>query len=139
MNKLLVLLFIGFAFSGCDKVKKTEKILTGVWNAIHYKITLGTGLSYKYDVSGTMDFGSCSGEFCDYCLNITYQNNGNSIQKYNTGTILVKDNDNFVLNRLNADGTTTVLTYGVILLMTKDDLKLEFLDEAGVHQFVFQK
>ena len=139
MNKLIILFFVGFALSGCDKVKKTEKTLTGIWTAIHYKHTLGTGLSYKYEVSGTMDFGNCGGKFCDYCLNVTYQNETNSIQKYNKGTIEVMDDKNFILNRLNADGTTTVLTYGAFLMINKDDLKMEFLDETGIHQFVFQK
>jgi len=139
MNKLWLILLVGFLFVGCDKVKKTQKTLTGVWTVIQYKKTLATGLAYFYDSEGTLSFGSCDGELCDYSLKINYQDQGTTLQKHESGTIALQDDEYFFLHRNNPDGTVTLLDEGRIILMTKDDLKIEFHDEVGIHEFVFQK
>lgn len=138
MNKLWSILLISFLFTGCDKIEKTQKILTGVWSIHQYRYTVASGLSYFYDAEGTMDYGSCDGELCNYSLNMTYYNQS-LLEKIESGTIDLINDETFVLNRNNADGSTTLLDYGRILLVTKDDLKMEFKDESGLHQFVFQK
>ncbi len=130
--------FIAVFFSGCNKVEKTQRTLTGVWNVHQYKFTTSTGFSYYYESEGTMDFGSCDGELCNYALNFIYQNQG-SQSKIESGTIDVDENNNFQLNRLNPDGTSTLIEYGRIILLTKDDLKMEFADETGLHEFVLLK
>ena len=77
-----MLLLVGFLFVGCDKVKKTQQTLTGVWTVIQYKITAPTGLAYFYEAEGSMSFGSCDGELCDYSLKIDYQDQGGTLQKH---------------------------------------------------------
>ena len=138
MNKIGIILIIGFAFLSCDKVKKTQKTITGVWSIHQYKYTTATGLAYFYEAEGTMDFGSCDGELCNYGLSMVYQNQG-AQEKIESGTIDLDENNSFVLHRLNTDGTSSLLDYGRIILLTKDDLKMEFKDESGLHEFVLLK
>lgn len=138
MNKVLVLLLVLFSFSACDKVKKTEKKISGVWTIYQYKFENALGLIYYYPVSGTMDFGSCGGDQCQYALRADYEKDGANLTKYEDGTINLTDTDKFSLDRIEADGTITHLDEGRFLLLTKDDIKLIFQDETGVHEFILQ-
>ncbi len=140
MNKWLLFLLVAGLLVSCDKVKKTEKTVTGKWSVYQYQFTAPTGLVYYFESEGRMDFGSCGGSLCDYTIHIDYINqNGNPGQKYENGQIEFTDETSFLLHRNNPDGTVTTLTYGRILLMTKDDIVLHFTDEAGLHEFILQK
>lgn len=140
MYKALFVLMLGFSLFGCDKVKQTEKNITGVWSVYQYKITLVSGLVYYYPANGTVDFGSCGSGTCNYALRVDYQKDGLDKQKYEDGTIGEITKDGFFnMNRINADASMTYLDYGRFLLITKDDIKFHFQDETGLHEFVLQK
>lgn len=139
MNKVTVFLFVALILGACDKVKKTEKTLTGIWTLYQYKHTNSLGLEYFYPVSGTMDFGSCGNALCQYSLRADYTSNGQALTKYEDGNIHITDTDKFTLDRFEEDGSTTQLDEGRFLLMTKDDIKLAFTDESGVHEFILQR
>lgn len=139
MSKALLFLLLGLSLFACDKVKKAEKDITGVWTIYQYKITLGNGLVYYYPANGTMDFGSCGGGTCNYALRVNYLKDTLDSQKYEDGTIDIKDDLNFTLDRNNPDGSITHLDYGRFLLITKDDIKIHFRDASGLHEFVLQK
>lgn len=139
MKQVLLVLFLLLTLASCDKIQKTEKTITGIWNLYEYKFTAPTGLVYYWTSEGTVDFGSCGDEVCNYSIHIDYQNDGGSFTKYENGKIHFSDETSFSLERINANGTTTILSYGKIQLVTKDDLQLEFSDEHGLHGFVLQK
>lgn len=130
---------IALVISSCDKIEKTEKRITGIWELIEYKYTAPTGLIYFLPSTGTIDFGSCGEHICSYSIHINYENNGGNYTKYEHGNISFSDETTFTLDRINSNGTITTLNYGKILLMTKDDLQLEFSDEQGLHEFILQK
>jgi hypothetical protein len=135
---MLVLLL--FSLAACDKVKKTEKTLTGVWTLFQYKYTNSLGLKYYYPVSGTMDFGTCGGATCQYSLRADYLKDGSLLKKYEDGTLnLSDDGESFTMDRLESDGSITHIDDGGFLLMTKDDIKLLFIDENGGHEFILQR
>jgi len=139
MYKAFLFLLLGLSLFACDKVKKAEKDITGVWTIYQYKITLSSGLVYYYPASGKMDFGSCGGKTCNYALRVDYLKDNLAAQKYEEGIIDIKDDLNFMMDRNNPDGTITHLDYGRFLLITKDDIKLHFRDADGLHEFILQK
>lgn len=139
MRSFFWIAFLSIIFSSCDKIAKTESMITGVWDLVEYKYTAPTGLIYFLTSDGAIDFGSCGDHVCNYSIRINYQNNGGNYTKYEHGKINFADEHSFTLERKNPNGTTTLITYGSILLITKDDLKLEFSDEYGLHEFVLQK
>lgn len=139
MNKIAVFLFVALTLGACDKVKKTEKTLTGVWTLYQYKHTNSLGLEYFYPVSGTMDFGSCGDAICHYSLRADYTVNSQAQTKYEDGSINISDTDKFTMDRFETNGSITHLDEGRFLLMTKDDIKLAFSDETGVHEFILER
>lgn len=140
MYRLLLVFALALPLSGCNKIEKTEKTITGVWTIVKYKFTEDTGIVYYFPCTGTMSFGSCGDKVCVYDLRADYTSgSGNPYQKYNDGHIELTGENDFVLHRNNPDGSVTTLTYGHIALMTKDDLQLEFHDSIGLHEFVLQK
>ncbi len=139
MNRLLLLVLLLFSLAACDKVKKTEKTLTGVWTLFQYKYTNSLGLKYFYPVSGTMDFGTCGGGTCQYSLRADYLKDSSLVKKYEDGSIQLSEGDTFTLDRLESDGSFTHLDEGRFLLLTKDDIKLRFIDESGAHEFILQR
>lgn len=139
MRSIIWIAFLGITLTSCDKIAKTERTITGVWELIEYKYTAPTGLIYFLSSEGVIDFGSCGDHLCNYSIHIDYQNNGGNYTKYEHGKISFSDEHSFTLERENANGTTTLITYGSILLITKDDLQIEFSDEHGLHEFVLQK
>lgn len=139
MYKALLFLVLGLSLFACDKVKTTEKNITGVWTVHQYKFTLANGLVYYYPANGAVDFGSCGGGTCNYALRIDYTIDGLDYQKYEDGTLEIQKDGFFSMDRINSDGSTTHHEYGRFLLVTKDDIKMHFQDESGLHEFVLQK
>ena len=139
MHKYFTLILLVFILGACNKVKKTEKILTGVWSLYQYKVTNNLGLVYYYPVQGTMDFGSCGGAKCNYSLRADYTKDGIQMTKYEDGIINISETDKFTLDRIEADGSMTHIEDGRFLLITKDDIKLVYSDVSTVHEFILQK
>lgn len=139
MNKFAALLLVLLTLIACDKVKKTENILSGIWTLHQYKYTNALGLEYYYPVNGTMDFGSCGDALCHYALRANYSKDGQDLTKYEDGNINLSDTDKFTLDRTEPNGTITHLDEGRFLLMTKDDIKLVYSDESGLHEFILQR
>ena len=140
MRKVILLLSISLILLGCDKVKRNQKHLDGTWTIYEYQYTAPTtGLIYFFESTGTMSFGNASGKNINYAIDINYLNQGNYYDKMESGVIEFQDDEYFLMHRQNSNGTITVLDYARILLITKDDLKLEFQDEYGLHEFILQK
>lgn len=139
MRNLVILLIVGLSLTACNKVKHTLKYLDGNWNLYEYQYTNPLGLTYFYESTGGWSFTNIGEKTCDYSLNIHYIKDGTGYDKIESGQMELTDEDSFLLHRDNGNGTTTTLTYGTIYLITKDDLKLEFGDEYGLHEFILQK
>lgn len=139
MRKLIVLFILGVSLVGCDKVKKNLKYLDGNWTLYEYQYTSATGLIYFYESSGTVSFSNIGENTCDYAMDITYLKQGTNYVIDDHGTINFIDEEYFEMNRVNQDGSITLLDYARIILITKDDLKMEYKDEYGIHEFILQK
>ncbi|MDX2362147.1 MAG: hypothetical protein QNK23_15170 [Crocinitomicaceae bacterium] len=137
-TKFLLLIMIGVLAFSCDKVASTQEKLTGVWTIEKYTFINYNSLSYIYPATGYMSFGSCEGSLCYYDIFMEY-NNGVPSEKYAYGNIELLDEEKFNLHRTNDDGTVTVLPNNRIILLTKDELKLEFTDEIGLHILILEK
>tara|TARA_R110002072_G_scaffold282761_1_gene445814 strand:- start:42387 stop:42812 length:426 start_codon:yes stop_codon:yes gene_type:complete len=139
-NNILIFTLIAFSLSACNKAKRTEKKMAGEWKIISYTFQNLNGFSYKYPGSGTFTFDSCSDEFCNYNLALTYNIDGVVYQKNNNGLYdLLDDAEHYTLIRNNPSGTVSTFVDNRILLINKDQLKTLFQDEIGIHELVLEK
>lgn len=140
VTKILSLLIVSLIVISCSKTKKTVNKLEGEWQVHEYKVTNSNGLTYFYPADGTITFKNFSENICDYFIDITYDNQGTTYSKNESGTLILhEDGEYYDMNRINADESTTVLEDGRIVLLTSDDLKTHFGDEFGLHAFILEK
>lgn len=138
--ELFLVFALGVIVISCSKTEKTQNKLAGEWIVYEYKVTNLNGLTYFYPAEGTLSFKNCSENICDYFIDITYDVQGTINSKNESGTLVLhEDGEYYDLNRQNTNGSTTVLENGRIILLTSDDLKTQFGDEFGLHQFILEK
>ncbi len=126
--------------ASCNKLKQTKRKLSGTWMVLNYRYQNHSGLSYDYNAEGKIQFDNCANESCPYTINFRYVANGVEYEVINSGDYTVlEDAEQYHLNRLNNDGTSTVLENCRIILLTKDELKTQFQDETGIHYFILGK
>jgi len=138
--RLFFFLLISLILFACNKQRNVLKELTGNWTIYSYTFQSNNGLSYKYDSEGTFYFENCKNEYCSYELNMTYVKLGQQYLKNDLGDYKVeKDGEHYTLRRQNTDGTTSTFTKNRILLINKDQIKMLFQDEIGIHHFILVK
>lgn len=136
-NKLLILLAAMLVLASCDKVKQTQKHLDGDWTILEYEFIDHNGLHYFYPVEGTMTFGNSTDNFCDYSLDMDYTYSGASTPKVESGRMEFQDGEYFVMHRESP--TVGLIQYARVVVITNDDLKIIFTDEAGAHELILEK
>ena len=136
----LISCFLMLTITSCDKVKRTKKKMSGEWEVVNYRFQNHSGLIYEYVSDGYFQFENCSEDNCLYSINFTYNDNGIEMAKKENGTYSIQsDGEMYRLNRLNQDGTITELDKCRNIVLTKDELKTQLQDEAGIHYFILEK
>lgn len=140
LNRLVYILLVLLVAVSCSKVNRTQKKLNGEWDIIGYKITKPSGLTYHYDPSGKANFGSCTGSLCEYSIDMDYQDQGVTIDFSNNGNyeFVKEDGEYFDIYRDNGGNFDTIKDARIIMI-TRDDLLLEFGDLSGRHIFTMAK
>ncbi len=139
-NSIFFILILSSVLFACNKQKSVVKKLTGEWSIYSYTFQNLQGLSYKYTAQGSFRFDNCESDYCSYELKMNYIVSGQSYVKNESGTYKVEDDgEYFTLKRINSDGSISILTENRILLINKDQLKLLFQDEIGIHHFILEK
>lgn len=125
----------------CSKIKRTQKKLQGEWTIYSYRIIEPLGLTYWYEVNGTITFGAVEGNDDQFTYedNYTYQGPSGpvSVNRTGVGTFTEKTSEYYDL-MLNAP-SSELITNCRIILITKDDLKIEHGTPNGTHIYVLQK
>lgn len=114
--------------------------MDGVWTIYKMKVTKANGLSYYYETTGTFTFSNFNDGEGTYAIDMTYITPNATIQKVETGTIVLKEKGEYYdLFRTNSDGSVTEIPNGRILLITKNDIETLYQDNNENFTFVLEK
>lgn len=139
MNRYIGLVFLTLVLASCSKEKNVQKKLVGDWSVVRYEYRNAQGLSYFYDVQGEMAFSEFENSECGYTLSITYTKDSTVFNRIEDGNFDFIDHEYYFLKRNNPNGTISTFKDGRILTITSTDVKLEFIDEQGMHGFILEK
>lgn len=140
LNKAIIFIsFILILFS-CSKTNRTKKKIDGTWKAVTYQRTDNLGFSSHYDATGTFELDNCENELCNYVINVNYSNTTGSGSKIESGEyFFIDDEGEYFSMYRTVNGITDTVDYGRVILVTKSDLKIEYVDLQGRHIYILEK
>lgn len=137
--RITFLLFILILFcSGCDKIKRTKKKFLGEWTIVSLTTRDANGLTAEYEVEGKVNLTERQGEEFYFDESYTLSVNGvnyQSVQKSGLGSF--RDSEYFELQLESP--SNELLDFCRIILLTKDDMKLEIRDLQYTYIYILQK
>ena len=125
--------------TSCDKVKRTKKDLFGEWEIISHKISDVNGFTTYYETTGTITFGELSQNSFTYSENYFYNYPNGIITSVREGDAVFNDESGDYYDLTISSPGAEELKNCRIILITKDDLKLEQLDSGGIHIYILKK
>ena len=114
--------------------------MEGTWDVYSLKVTKSTGLSYYYDNVGTVTYSDFNNGEGNYAFNMSYTTSSGTVTNQESGKVLLKDDGKYYdLQRDNGDGTFTTLPEGRIILITNNDIKTAYQDNAETYLLILEK
>lgn len=139
MNKIILLCSFLVLCISCNKVKHNQKKLEGNWKIIQYQQTNTNNLVYLYPSDGIITFEKIDDKHSSIIIEHTYTKDGDNIIHKLQGEMELIDKEAFRIHEYS-DGTyTTTHERGRIKLLTKDELKILYSDNANEHLFILSK
>ena len=138
LSKLLYISIAVLLIASCSRVKKSQKRIQGTWEIISYRQTDVAGFTEFYDAVGTITFGEDTDNSFTYVEDYTYQGTSGPVvvQRSGIGTFT---NDFGMDHQLDfVLPVPLILSHCTFRLITKDDLKIEQLDNQFRHMLVLK-
>lgn len=128
---LFILLIVAPA---CNKLKKTNRLLSGTWEIISYRTLNLSGMTEYHNVSGSITFGNSTDSTFTYSED--FQTGDSAVHQVGIGKFQSESGHEYTIE-ITAPIQKTFHDCSIKIL-TKDDLKLEHRDNQYTHIFVLK-
>lgn len=93
-----------------------------------------------YDANGTFQLDNCDQTLCSYAINVNYSNSTNNglISEFGEYFFVDDEGEHYSMYRTK-NGVMDTIDYGRVILVTKSDLKIEYVDQLGRHIYILEK
>jgi len=124
----------------CDKVEQSKKKLDGIWTIVSYEYTDSQGFNYYPEVNGKLFFENCEGNPCAYTIDIRFTHSVATGERVEQGTYTLDEKGEIMdLVQILPGGQTINKPNNKILLLTRNDLKIQYSESGATHEYIFEK